>query len=73
MTVTPSYPAWREIDDQPLTEADRVHLWREQQFRRMGYTDNQAFFLAGSAADLRFVARLLASGCSLELAFQIAT
>jgi hypothetical protein len=69
----PSYPAWTEADDLPLTEGDKVRLWRENEFIRMGYTAAEAFYLATSTADLHFVARLIASGCSLKHAAQIAS
>lgn len=55
-----------------LTERELVESWRLKCFIDMGYDVDTAERLARSEADLHRVASLLESGCSHELAAEIA-
>jgi hypothetical protein len=48
-----------------------VYLWRQDQFRELGFGAYEAAELALSDAELGQARYLLASGCALELALQI--
>jgi hypothetical protein len=55
-----------------LPEEDRdILLWRVDQFRRLGFEDDEAWALAISDADLGQARSLGRGGCPNELAFQI--
>jgi hypothetical protein len=54
-----------------LDEERDIVLWRLDQFRRMGFGDDQAWALAFSEADLGQARQLCRDGCSVELAFSI--
>jgi hypothetical protein len=48
-----------------------IVLWRVDQFRQLGFADDEVWALALSHADLGQARRLSRSGCSTELAFRI--
>jgi hypothetical protein len=55
-----------------LADEDRdIVLWRVDQFRRLGFGDDQAWELAMSDADLGQARSLGTTGCPTELAFRI--
>jgi len=55
-----------------LPDDDRhILLWRVDQFRRLGFGDDEAWALALSEADLGQARRLGRSGCPTDVAFRI--
>ena len=64
-----------ELSDWPVLEADeadgKVHRWREEQFRALGFSAAQATELAFSRADLGQARFLRGSGCEPKLALRI--
>jgi hypothetical protein len=64
-----------EVFDWPVLEADekdgKVHRWREEQFRALGFSGALATELAFSKADLGQARYLRGSGCEPELALRI--
>jgi hypothetical protein len=64
-----------ELSDWPVLEADevdgKVHRWREEQFRALGFGAAPATELAFSKADLGQARYLRGSGCAPELALRI--
>lgn len=55
-----------------LQDEDRdIVLWRVDQFRRLGFGDDEAWELALSDADLGQARGLGRSGCPIDLAFAI--
>ena len=48
-----------------------IILWRVDQFRRLGFGDDEVWTLALSQADLGEARRLGSSGCPTDLAFRI--
>lgn len=52
-------------------EHERVYLHRVDAFRRLGYDDLEAEYLAQSGVDWHEIEALLAKGCSLNLAARI--
>jgi hypothetical protein len=67
--MSSSAAAW----DQPrlASEEDAVFRWRAEQFRQLGFFEEQAGELAASEADLGQARYLLDSGCSPSLALRI--
>ena len=61
------HPLHEEFD----VEKGRVARWRFEQFRALGFGDEEAWLLASSDADLHRSRVLVAAGCSLELALKI--
>lgn len=53
-------------------EDQRVLRWRFDQFRRLGFGEEDAWMLVDSGTDLQLVRSLVASGCPLHLALRIA-
>jgi hypothetical protein len=53
------------------TEAERVEEWRRDFFADLGFTPRQALALMLSATDPHTVEKLLAGGCTHELALKI--
>ncbi len=49
----------------------RVVRWRFDQFRRLGFGDEDAWMLVDSGADLERVRQLVGAGCPLHLALRI--
>ena len=58
-------------DDRPETEADKVERWRISVCLDLGYDTETALSIAVSDADIHVLAKLIADGCSLELAARI--
>ena len=55
-----------------LLEDERdIVLWRVDQFRRLGFGDDEAWALALSDADLGQARSLGRSGCPVDVAFRI--
>lgn len=54
------------------TEDQRVLRWRVDQFRLLGFGEEDTWTLVDSGADLQFVRSLVGSGCPLHLALRIA-
>jgi hypothetical protein len=65
-----SAAAWEE-EERLLGEGAAVLRWRTEQFRQLGFAEEQAAELAASDADLGQARYLLGSGCSPYLAFRI--
>ena len=55
------------------TEITRVVSWRFDQFRSLGFGLEQACLLVSSGADLHLTRSLVAAGCPLDLALEIAS
>jgi hypothetical protein len=62
-----------ESEEEELEEIEesQVARWRFDQFRALGFENDQAFLLALSSADLNSARTLIAEGCSLRLALRI--
>jgi hypothetical protein len=52
-------------------EDDRVTSWRFDQFRLLGFGEEEAWLLADSGADLQLTRALVGAGCPLHLALRI--
>ena len=59
----------QSVDRDP--ESGQVALWRLEQFRSLGFTDEDAFRLATSSADLQLTRSLIAAQCPHHLAVRI--
>ena len=53
------------------TESGQVALWRLEQFRLLGFDEEDAFRLATSSADLQLTRSLIAAHCPHDLALRI--
>jgi hypothetical protein len=53
-------------------EDQRVVSWRFEQFRSLGFTDEDTWMLVDSGADLQLTRSLIGAGCPLHLALRIA-
>ena len=60
-----------EEHDVAVIEDARVTAWRLEQFRALGFDDDDALLLALSACDLQSARTLMATGCSTRLALRI--
>ena len=58
------------VAEQSGDERDII-LWRVDQFRRLGFGDDEVWTLALSEADLGEARRLGSAGCPIELALRI--
>jgi hypothetical protein len=54
-------------------EDQRVVRWRFDQFRDLGFGEEDAWMLVDSGADLQLTRSLVGAGCPLHLALRIAT
>jgi hypothetical protein len=54
-----------------LEEERDIVLWRVDQFRRLGFGDDEAWALALSDADLGHARALGRGGCPVDVAFRI--
>jgi hypothetical protein len=52
-------------------ESGEVALWRLEQFRSLGFSDEDALRLAASRADLHLTRSLIAAACPHDLAVRI--
>ena len=52
-------------------EDQRVVGWRFEQFRSLGFDDDQSWMLADSDADVQLTRSLVGAGCPLHLALRI--
>jgi hypothetical protein len=52
-------------------EDQRVVSWRFDQFRLLGFGDEDAWLLVDSGADLQLTRSLIGAGCPLHLALRI--
>jgi hypothetical protein len=69
MAMTPAVGQWPAF---PRDDAeDEVYLWRQNQFRELGFGPQEAVELAVSDADLGQARYLLGAGCAPELALRI--
>lgn len=69
MSATPNYPP---VDDpDPMSERERVELWRENELIRAGFPERFARDIARSDADLHRAVELLTAGCSIHTALEI--
>jgi hypothetical protein len=59
-----------EVFDLSL-EDQRVVGWRFEQFRSLGFEDDDAWTLADSGADVQLTRSLVGAGCPLHLALRI--
>ena len=48
-----------------------VAQWRFEQFRALGFGEEEALFLSASEVDLQLACKLVAFGCPLALALEI--
>ena len=55
----------------PHVEDQRVASWRYDQFRLLGFGDEDAWLLVDSGADLQAARSLIGAGCPLHLALRI--
>jgi len=53
-------------------EDRRVIDWRYDQFRSLGFGEEESWLLEGSGADLHLVRSLVGAGCPTHLALRIA-
>ena len=53
-------------------EDQRVVRWRFDQFRLLGFGEEDAWMLVDSGADLQLARTLIGTGCPLHLALRIA-
>ncbi len=68
MPASEPYPEEEELS----LEDRRVLDWRFDQFRLLGFGDEDASLLVSSGADLQLARSLVGAGCSLHLALRIA-
>jgi hypothetical protein len=61
----PPFPSELSLEDQ------RVVGWRFDQFRLLGFGEEDAWLLVDSGADLQLTRSLIGSGCPLHLALRI--
>ena len=66
-TFAEQHPPHEELN----LEDRRVIDWRFDQFRLLGYGDEDAWLLEGAGADLHTVRSLVGTGCPLHLALRI--
>lgn len=66
-TSAEQYPPNEELDLEDRQVAD----WRFDQFRSLGFSDEDAWLLEGAGADLHLVRSLVGAGCPLHLALRI--
>jgi hypothetical protein len=59
-----------EVFDLSL-EDQRVVGWRFEQFRSLGFDDDDSWTLADSGADVQLTRSLVGAGCPLHLALRI--
>jgi len=52
-------------------ESSRVALWRLDQFRALGFSDDDAWRLTTAGADLQLARSLIAAQCPHDLALRI--
>jgi hypothetical protein len=52
-------------------EDERVASWRFDQFRLLGFGDDECWMLVDSGADLQLARSLIGAGCPLHLALRI--
>ena len=57
--------------DELSAEDQRVAGWRYDQFRSLGFGDEDCWLLVDSGADLQLTRSLVGSGCPLHLALRI--
>ena len=68
----PTTPAVSEAPALSSNDAqDEVALWRDEQFRELGFSRRQAAELALSEADLGQARYLIRTGCAPEVALSI--
>lgn len=60
-----------QIQAQVSAEDTRVFHWRIEQFARLGFSEEMAWVLADSGAELSRSRGLVAAGCPLDLVAQI--
>jgi len=60
-----------EIEAVVEVEEDKVARWRFDQFRALGFDNDDAFLLALAPVDLQASRTLMAEGCSHRLALRI--
>ena len=58
--------------DELELEDRRVESWRFDQFRLLGFGEEEAWLLVCSGADLHLARSLVGAGCPLHLALRIA-
>jgi hypothetical protein len=57
--------------DELSSEDQRVAGWRYDQFRSLGFGDEDCWLLVESGADLQLTRSLVGAGCPLHLALRI--
>ena len=61
------HPPYEELE----LEDRRVADWRLDQFRSLGFGEEDAWLLEGAGADVQLARSLIAAGCPLHLALRI--
>jgi hypothetical protein len=67
MSTAEQHPPHEELS----LEDRRVVDWRVDQFRSLGFGDEDAWLLEGAGADLQLARSLVGAGCPLHLALRI--
>ena len=67
MSTAEQHPPPEELS----LEDRRVIDWRYDQFRALGFGDEDAWLLEGAGADVHFVRALVGAGCPTHLALRI--
>ena len=68
MSTAEQHPPHEELS----LEDRRVSDWRFDQFRLLGFGDEDAWLLEGAGADVQLTRSLVGAGCPLHLALRIA-
>ncbi len=66
-TSAEQHPPFEELELEDRVVAD----WRFDQFRSLGFGDEDASLLEGAGADLHLARSLVGAGCPLHLALRI--
>ena len=67
-TSAEQHPPYEELE----LEDRRVADWRFDQFRSLGFGEEDAWLLEGAGADVQLTRSLVGAGCPLHLAIRIA-
>jgi hypothetical protein len=67
MSTAEQHPPYEELS----TEDRQIADWRFDQFRLLGFGEEDAWLLEGAGADVQRVRSLVGAGCPLHLALRI--
>jgi hypothetical protein len=71
MAMTPAVFHWTAFPPRDAEADAEVYLWRQNQFRELGFGPQEAVELAVSDADLAQARYVIGAGCAPELALRI--